>query len=93
MVNFQPLHNFHRISEQNFTFSPLEQEVMEAAKPLYKTMIGNSQTFTKHNTVKFKNWLPSGQAQFYQKLHKNSDFRLLSDITVDQYRSDKSETI
>jgi len=35
MVNFQPLDDFHGISEQKFTFSPLEQEVMEAAKPSY----------------------------------------------------------
>ena len=54
-------------------------------------MIGNSQTFTKHNSVKFENCLPSGRARFYRKLHQKSDFRLLSDVTVDQYRSDESE--
>jgi len=35
MVNFQLVYDFHGVLEKNFTFSPLEQEVTDAAKLSY----------------------------------------------------------
>jgi len=55
-------------------------------------MIDNSQTLLNTILLNLKIVCHLSELDFIKNFTKNSDFRLLSDITVDQYQSDKSES-